>query len=173
MNISYFYIHRVILTIKIIDFTVCFRCVCDDGWFGPVCSHRFNACDSNRHNCSDGSTCVPVGSEYECDCPAGRVGKHCDRDERLSDVRFLGKRSFLSVSMADLNMQQFSIELEIKPSDEHGVVFFVKHDMAHKKFLSLSLYGGVLELRISVQGISEHFTTVIWHNNVMSTLWVV
>ncbi|VVC30456.1 Hypothetical protein CINCED_3A008316 [Cinara cedri] len=126
-------------------------CVCDDGWFGPVCSHRYNACDANRHNCSDGSTCVPVGAGYECDCPAGRAGKHCDRDERLSDVRFLGKRSFLSVATAELNTQQFSVELEIKPSEEHGVVFYVKHDVARKKFLCLSLYGGVLELRISVQ----------------------
>lgn len=96
---------------------------------------------------------MPVGTGYECDCPAGRVGKHCDRDERLSDVRFLGKRSFLSVATAELNTRQFSIELEIKPTEEHGVVFYVKHDVGHKKFLCLSLYGGVLELRISVQGI--------------------
>jgi len=96
---------------------------------------------------------VPVGAGYECDCPAGRAGKHCDRDERLSDVRFLGKRSYLSVVAATgLNMRQFSVELEIKSSDEHGIVFFVKHDAARKKFLCLSLYGGVLELRISVQG---------------------
>lgn len=94
---------------------------------------------------------MPVGAGYECDCPAGRAGKHCDRDERLSDVRFLGKRSFLSVSTAELDMRQFSVELEIKPSDEHGVVFFVKHAVDNK-FLCLSLYGGVLELRISVQG---------------------
>lgn len=133
------------------------RCVCDDGWYGPVCSHRYNACDANRHNCSDGSTCVPVGAGYECDCPAGRAGKHCGREERLSDVRFLGKRSFLSVAAAaDLNMQQFSVELEIKPSGEHGIVFFVRHDAARKKFMCLSLYGGVLELRISVRGNDPH-----------------
>lgn len=126
--------------------------MCDDGWFGPVCSHRYNACDSTRHNCSGGSTCVPVGDGYECDCPAGRSGKYCDLDERLSDVRFLGKRSFLSVSTVELNMQQFSVELEIKPYDEHGIVFFIKHDTSRKMFLCLSMYGGVLELRITVQG---------------------
>lgn len=118
-----------------------------------MCSHRYNACDSDRHNCSDGSTCVPVGAGYECDCPTGRAGRHCDSDERLSDVRFLGRRSYLSVAAAaELNTRQFSVELEMKPSDEHGVVFFVKHDVAGEKFLCLSLYGGVLELRISVQG---------------------
>lgn len=132
---------------------LCCRCVCDDGWFGPVCSHRYNACDSDRHNCSGGSTCVPMGASYECDCPAGRTGRFCDGVERLSDVRFLGKRSYLSVAAAaELNTQQFSVELEIKPSDGHGVVFFVKHHAARDKFLCLSLYGGVLELRISVRG---------------------
>jgi len=50
------------------------------------------------------------------------------------------------------NAQQFAVELEIRPSGEHGVVLFAQHDVTRGKFLCLSLYGAVLELRISVQG---------------------
>ncbi|XP_050426579.1 protein eyes shut isoform X2 [Adelges cooleyi] len=137
-------------------------CVCADGWFGPVCAHRYNACDSNRHVCAEGSTCVPVGSAYECDCPVGRSGKNCERQERLSDVRFTGKRSFLSVPMeAEPNAQQFSIELEIKPTIDEGIVFFVEYDRDQKKFLCLSLYGGIPELTVSVQSEVQRVNDVV------------
>lgn len=56
-----------------------FRCLCPDGWFGPLCSHRYNLCDFTRHNCSSGSTCVPLIEHYECDCPIGRSGKFCEK----------------------------------------------------------------------------------------------
>lgn len=56
-----------------------YRCLCQDGWFGPMCSSKFNPCDSNRHNCSEGSTCVPLIAEYVCDCPSGKSGKFCEK----------------------------------------------------------------------------------------------
>ncbi|XP_050527265.1 protein eyes shut isoform X2 [Daktulosphaira vitifoliae] len=137
-------------------------CICTDGWFGPLCAHRYNTCDSNRHSCFDGSTCIPVGNTFECDCPVGRSGKYCEREEQLSDVRFLGKRSFISVAMAtESNTQQFSIELEIKPSVDNGILFFILYDNPPKKFLCLSMYGGVIELRISIQGEINHANDVI------------
>lgn len=61
------------------SFVFLHRCLCRDGWFGPVCALRHNPCDTNRHNCSDGATCVPLETGYECDCPLGRAGKHCEK----------------------------------------------------------------------------------------------
>lgn len=56
-----------------------FMCLCQDGWFGPLCSVRHNHCDYNINKCAAGATCVPVMSDYECDCPIGKRGKYCDK----------------------------------------------------------------------------------------------
>lgn len=55
-----------------------YRCLCQDGWFGPICGYRHNLCDSNYHKCASGSTCIPLAQSYECDCPIGRTGKFCE-----------------------------------------------------------------------------------------------
>lgn len=53
--------------------------MCQDGWFGPFCSLSYNPCNNNKHNCSEGSTCVPLVAGYECDCPIGKTGKYCEK----------------------------------------------------------------------------------------------
>ncbi|XP_069677103.1 protein eyes shut isoform X2 [Periplaneta americana] len=125
-----------------------YTCLCPEGWFGPVCSLRFNPCDSTRHNCSSGSTCVPLPTGYECDCPLGKAGRHCERDEVLSDVAFSGTRSFLSLPPVELHHQQATIHFEVRPFHDRGLLLFVGHRDG-RSFLSLSLQGGVLELRVS------------------------
>ncbi|KAJ3655012.1 hypothetical protein Zmor_014159 [Zophobas morio] len=57
-----------------------FMCLCQDGWFGPLCTFKQNPCDSTNHKCSAGATCVPVMSDYECDCPIGKSGKYCENE---------------------------------------------------------------------------------------------
>ncbi|KRT80536.1 EGF domain-containing protein [Oryctes borbonicus] len=56
-----------------------FTCLCQDGWFGPMCSERFNSCNKNRSRCSSDSSCVPLIAGYECDCVTGKSGKFCDK----------------------------------------------------------------------------------------------
>ncbi|KAM7353986.1 eyes shut isoform 2-T8 [Cochliomyia hominivorax] len=75
-----------------------FTCICQEGWYGPLCAQPTNPCDSFNNKCSDDSTCVPLVNGYECDCPVGRTGKNCDEEiHALSDVSLTGRRSYLAV----------------------------------------------------------------------------
>nr|CAD7195211.1 unnamed protein product [Timema douglasi] len=123
-------------------------CLCPEGWFGPLCSQRYNPCDSNRHKCKGGATCVPLNEGYHCDCPLGKAGTYCDKDEQLSDVSFSGQRSYLSLPPATLNTHQACVDLEVRPLSDRGLVLFAAKEDS-KSFMSLSLQGGVMELRVS------------------------
>lgn len=75
-----------------------FSCICQDGWYGPLCSQKANPCDSGQNECSPGSKCVPLVNGYECDCQLGKIGRHCELDLRsLSDVSMSGRRSYLAL----------------------------------------------------------------------------
>nr|CAD7259717.1 unnamed protein product [Timema shepardi] len=124
------------------------ECLCPEGWFGPLCSQRYNPCDSNRHKCKGGATCVPLDEGYHCDCPLGKAGTYCDKDEQLSDVSFSGQRSYLSLPPATLNTHQACVDLEVRPLSDRGLVLFAAKEDS-KSFMSLSLQGGVMELRVS------------------------
>ncbi|XP_024082772.1 protein eyes shut isoform X2 [Cimex lectularius] len=135
------------------DHGATYTCLCQEGWFGAGCAIRYNPCDSSRHNCSEGSTCVPLSMGYECDCPLGRSGKFCQNDESLSDVGFSGHRSYLSIAPASLDLIETCIDIEIRPIASHGIILFSSQSQGPStSFISLSLHGGVLELRLQPIG---------------------
>ncbi|KAH8419353.1 hypothetical protein KR222_006509, partial [Zaprionus bogoriensis] len=75
-----------------------FTCICQEGWYGPLCAQSTNPCDSFNNKCYEEATCVPLVNGYECDCPVGRTGKNCEEEIRsLSDVSLTGRRSYLAV----------------------------------------------------------------------------
>ncbi|XP_063218539.1 protein eyes shut [Bacillus rossius redtenbacheri] len=124
-----------------------FTCLCPEGWHGPVCAQRANPCDPGRHACREGSTCVPLAAGHECDCPLGKSGRHCEQDEQLSDVLFSGRRSFAALEPADLSDSRACLELEMRPLSSRGLLLFAGRRDG-RSFVSLSLQGGVLELRV-------------------------
>lgn len=69
-------------------------------------------------------------------------------DEALSDVAFSGTRSYLSLPPVELHLQHSLIDIEVRPLYDRGLLMFVGHQ-DRNSFLSLSLQGGVLELRLA------------------------
>ncbi|KAK5647120.1 hypothetical protein RI129_005584 [Pyrocoelia pectoralis] len=111
-----------------------FTCLCQDGWFGPLCSSKYNPCDYQKHNCSFGSTCVPLLTGYECDY------------ETLSDVSLSGKRSYLLLQPTPLETSKFTLELELRPLSGKGLILFIGY--GESSFLSLNMQSNMLELRV-------------------------
>ncbi|XP_059616648.1 protein eyes shut, partial [Phlebotomus argentipes] len=215
-----------------------FTCICQEGWFGPLCTQSANPCDSENNMCTEGATCVPLVTGYECDCPTGRMGKNCEIViKSLSDVSLTGRRSYVAIAwpafpeddaqeeneitsdalrvekphinitsalfnrprafkfsrqlnpirmkfinevehpqapqkplmmltspgnVAHLSIQQYSIEFQVRPLSERGLlVFFGAHEDeldSSLGFVSLSLQGGVVEFRVSSQ---KHHVSVL------------
>ena len=69
-------------------------------------------------------------------------------DESLSDVAFSGTRSYLALPPMELNLQQSTIDMEVRPFHDRGLLLYVGQKDGNS-FLSLSLQGGILELRVA------------------------
>lgn len=187
-----------------------FTCICQEGWYGPLCAQKQNPCEIRHNRCALDSMCVPLVTGYECDCPVSKSGKFCDQIiKHLSDVSMTGRRSYLVIKwptvetdvyfgkLLDANylpeyqkvdvrnqtfarlrspflsnepmpmrlivpahsakqqsrMQHFSIEFQIRPLSERGLLLFFGDLEINKDkqngFVSLSLQGGVIEYRTS------------------------
>ncbi|KFB39688.1 crumbs [Anopheles sinensis] len=219
-----------------------FTCICQEEWNGILCSQKLNPCDESINKCvGSDSSCFPLISGFECDCPFGKAGKRCEVNLKyLSDVSFSGRRSYLAlrwpsnqisstfyqenevryekivhyshviphnhsillksiheldkindvlkvlptpnISESDgdhalvarsenyrqLTMRQISIELQLRPLAEKGLILFVRtfdSNAQQKGFISLSLQGGVVEYRVSS---GRLHTSVVRSNHVMA-----
>ncbi|XP_046961262.1 protein eyes shut-like [Vanessa cardui] len=122
-----------------------YGCICNEGWFGATCAAVHSPCDSSRSQCK--GACVITTDDAQCDCPYGRTGINCDQDLVPIDMLFTGTRSYLTLHPRSISSVSLSLEAEIKPMKERGLVIFVK---TPHFYTSLSLQGGLLEYRWTV-----------------------
>ncbi|CAH2066331.1 unnamed protein product, partial [Iphiclides podalirius] len=118
-----------------------YGCICSEGWFGATCSSQRQPC--GRGSCRGGCV-VGSGARAHCDCPYGKAGDDCERDVIPIDVLFTGVRSYLQLVTRPISSVSLSLEAEIKPAKERGLVMFVQ---TPHFYTTLSLQGGLLEYR--------------------------
>ncbi|KPJ11925.1 Protein eyes shut [Papilio machaon] len=119
-----------------------YGCICNEGWFGPTCSSAQPVCGPRSH-CR--GTCVLGGDgRAHCDCPYGLTGENCEQDVIPIDVMFSGVRSYLRLQPRSISSVSLSLEAEIKPDKERGLLILVQ---TPHFYTALSLQGGLLEYR--------------------------
>ena len=52
-------------------------CVCDEGWFGPLCD-RPDPCVESGRSCNGNGRCVSLGLDTMCECNDGYSGENCE-----------------------------------------------------------------------------------------------
>ncbi|CAG5056620.1 unnamed protein product [Parnassius apollo] len=120
-----------------------YGCICNEGWFGATCSSQQHECDRSRSLCQGLCVQAPDSRAY-CDCPYGKTGENCDQNVIPIDVLFSGVRSYLQLLPRSISSVSLSLEAEIKPTKERGLVIFAQ---TPHFYTALSLQGGLLEYR--------------------------
>ncbi|XP_045459283.1 protein eyes shut-like [Melitaea cinxia] len=119
-----------------------YGCICNEGWYGATCARNRSLCDSAHSHCK--GVCVITLDDAQCDCPYGKTGANCDQDLIPMDLLFSGTRSYLTLHPRSISSVSLSLEADIKPTKERGLVIFVQ---TPHFYTSLSLQGGLLEYR--------------------------
>ena len=146
-----------------VDYGASYTCKCGDGASGPSCDLD-NVCAGGGHKCQEGSTCVLdlVGTSggYTCVCPLGRQGQFCEENVVISDAKFPGQHSWMSLDLVTAVRFNTHISLHIKPEASDGLILYMSQPhTSGGDFLSLLLVNGSLIFTYSL-GSGDSVTTI-------------
>ncbi|KAG6443975.1 hypothetical protein O3G_MSEX003148 [Manduca sexta] len=102
-----------------------YGCICNEGWFGATCSSDRNPCDRTVTKCM-GQCVVTADDTVLCDCPYGKTGIDCDEELFPTDVLFSGVRSYIRLHPRAVTSVSLSLEAEVKPTRERGLLVFME-----------------------------------------------
>ncbi|XP_058452918.1 protein eyes shut [Malaya genurostris] len=140
-----------------------FTCICQEGWNGLLCSQKSNPCDMTN-KCSVGSSCFPLVTGYECDCPFGKIGKRCESNLKyLSDVSFSGRRSFLALKWPSMSSDFSYLENEVRYEKiiQSPSIISQNHSILLKSIKELDKINDVLKVSKNESGTDLYAHTMI------------
>ena len=135
-----------------LDYGASYTCQCGSGSRGPSCDVD-NVCSGAGNKCQEGSTCVQSlthaatdhDRSYTCVCPLGRQGEFCEENVRISDARFPGQHSWMSLDLVTAVRYNTHIGLQIKPEYADGLILYMSQpQLVGGDYLSLLLVNGSL-----------------------------
>ncbi|KAM8862490.1 agrin isoform 9-T9 [Spinachia spinachia] len=98
------------------------------------------------HPCLHGGTCEDDGSDFSCQCPAGRGGSVCETVIRYFIPSFGGQSYLAFPTMSAYHTVRIAVEF--RASEMTGLLLY-NGQMGKKDFISLALVDGKVELRFN------------------------
>ncbi|XP_027570396.1 pikachurin isoform X3 [Pipra filicauda] len=135
-------IQKIVLNDRTID-------VKQDFTFGINLANAAHPCVISP--CANGGTCVPKKDSYECDCPLGFDGQHCQKaiTEAIEIPQFIG-RSYLTYDNPDILKRvsgtRTNVFMRFKTTMKEGLLMWRGNSpmRANSDFISLGLQEGAL-----------------------------
>ncbi|KAF3851144.1 hypothetical protein F7725_012916 [Dissostichus mawsoni] len=104
--------------------------------------------------CANGGSCRPKWDGYECDCPLGYDGRHCQKavTEAIEIPQFIG-RSYLTYDNRDI-LKRTNLFMRFKSTANDGLLLWRGDSpmRANSDFLSMGLQDGALIFRDGPSG---------------------